>query len=364
MFLANLLDQIKALEPAETADIDDSQDLENDFNFDCFIDKKDSKKSLLKKQPINETPGTSEKSPNRKNKPRRNSTCSDGSLSPTMPFLENLRMKDDEMPVSRRTRKSLAYCAQTEQESFESLYSPPAKFRQNEKRKGKGRGRGRDRGRGRGSTVARQFVRNVNTSANSTSIDLQLLPNEVLGHEDCAADEIGSTLNIVEGFLHQGRRRRSRCMLARRQYLAEIAARSTNVDYVDLVSSPMPRVEGFIDLELYAEEASSQRTTRSKKRKNDKVDLKPQHNLNSTKSTLDTSLDEDNPEMNIKVNWKGKPEAFKLRKHQKFFIIFEQLAKRENIDIGTIVFNLNDRIISAHDTPDDINYKVFHFIGK
>ncbi|XP_020715710.1 uncharacterized protein CG4449 [Ceratitis capitata] len=144
-------------------------------------------------------------------------------------------------------------------------------------------------------------------------------------------------------------------MRARRDYFAEIAARSTNVAYVDLVSSPMPRIEGVVTVDSDAEDSKSSNSVEIRS---------PGTPSSSFVDTLECSFDEDNPEVSVKIKWDGgNPEIFKLRKHQKFQDIFIIIADREQEPIDNLVFNIENRIISAGDTPASINYKVYEFIS-
>ncbi|KAI8130933.1 Uncharacterized protein FF38_03608 [Lucilia cuprina] len=355
----NLLDQLKTLESTKSAELNDSLGLDNDdFDFDSLVNN-NVQKSPTKRHRLKEKNTTPDKKSKKNEKSPRSSTSTDGSLSPTLPLLENLSKQVDEQPVGRRTRRSLDLSKKKTETILENIEPSSSKGRG---RGGKGRGRGRGRGRGKTSTANTTDLSNNTTDISeiSNGVLSNTSSNEVSTHEEESDNATTSTLTIMERFLQQGRRGRQRVMRARRQYMAEIAARSTQVDFIDLVSSPMPRVEGFIELDSDTEETG--RTTRSKKKNQDEFTINSSVNKGSTNASLDISFDEDNPELNIKVNWKGKLESFKLRKYQKFSIIFTQLAERENISAENIVFNLNDRIIMTDDTPDSINYKIFHFI--
>ncbi|XP_039948151.1 uncharacterized protein CG4449 [Bactrocera tryoni] len=166
--------------------------------------------------------------------------------------------------------------------------------------------------------------------------------------------ESSNTMSLPESLgvistLMRGQTRRS-VMRARRNYFAEIAARSTNVDYVDLVSSPLPRIEGVIAVDSDGED--------------DGVEVTSVETPNtSVLAALECSFDEDNPEVSVKIKWDGgAPEIFKLRKYQKFQDIFSKIAEREDTPIDNLVFNIDNRILSASDTPASINYKVYEFI--
>ncbi|KAM7362062.1 DNA repair protein Rad60 [Cochliomyia hominivorax] len=356
----NLLDQLKSLESARCEELNDSLNLDDDFDFDNLLNNNNNKKVKSPKREFSKAKAETPKKKSKKNaKTRKSSTSTDGSISPTMPILENLSKKVDELPVGRRTRSSLGGSKKTTEKNeivLESIEPSSSQGRARGRLRGRGRGRGKTRANG---NISQELNDSIDLVGNSFGIPIHNSSNEVSTRED-ESDNTSSSMGIMERFLQQGRQGRSRVMRARRQYVAEVAARSTQVDFIDLVSSPVPRVEGFIELDSDTEENT--RTTRSKKRNQEMFSFNTNVNKATTEPGLDISFDEDNPELNIKVNWKGKPEAFKLRKYQKFAIIFKQLADRENITENNIVFNLNDRIIMADDTPDSINYKIFQFI--
>ncbi|XP_054728312.1 DNA repair protein Rad60 [Anastrepha obliqua] len=148
---------------------------------------------------------------------------------------------------------------------------------------------------------------------------------------------------------------RRNVMRARRACLSEIAARATNVDYMDLVSSPIPHIEGVITLDSDGEDSISNNNVQSSGTETPNT---------SNAATLDCSFDEDNPEISVKIKWEGgRPEIFQLRRHQKFHNIFSEIADRENKSINNIVFNIDNRIIAPNDTPASISYKVYEFIS-
>ncbi|XP_013100989.2 uncharacterized protein LOC106082803 [Stomoxys calcitrans] len=261
-------------------------------------------------------------------------------------------------------------------------------------RQEKPKGRGRSRTRGQGQTRGRKIKRNSfivdnsphnslssvfnSSSASSSSSDgnnssvVQSESELEPEHEPESQPEpaVANAPSIMERFLEQARGRgargrgrgRGRGQInsrSRRSNVAEIAARLPQVDFIDLVSSPAPRVEGLITLDSDDEQDMPRTRARRVSAKN-----KSQKTDSETKSpSLDISLDDDNPEVSVKIKWKGKPEAFKLRKYQKFSIIFQQLAEREGTNMESMVFNLDDRIVTADDTPDSIDYKIFQFIN-
>ncbi|CAD6995307.1 unnamed protein product [Ceratitis capitata] len=196
-------------------------------------------------------------------------------------------------------------------------------------RRGRSRA-GRGRGGGRGGEANSNIVENVDATMAVTE-SLGLFAETMRGQ---------TTRNV---------------MRARRDYFAEIAARSTNVAYVDLVSSPMPRIEGVVTVDSDAEDSKSSNSVEIRS---------PGTPSSSFVDTLECSFDEDNPEVSVKIKWDGgNPEIFKLRKHQKFQDIFIIIADREQEPIDNLVFNIENRIISAGDTPASINYKVYEFIS-
>lgn len=216
---------------------------------------------------------------------------------------------------------------------------------------------------GRGSGRAKRSVNNNALTAGPSIVNNHIANSVVTLPENTTTTPLetgshqpSSSASIMERFLQQssrrGRRGRTQNSRGRRDYVAEIAARSNQVDFIDLISSPLPRVEGTIALDSDGEEVvplfngKSNATEMSKN------------------PSLDISMEDDNPELSVKINWKGKPEAFKLRKYQKFAVIFKQLAEREGNDMENMVFNINERIVTAEDTPDSIDYKIFQFISK
>lgn len=208
--------------------------------------------------------------------------------------------------------------------------------------------------------------RSVNNNAQTAEPNIvnNHIPNSVVTLPENTATtplEMGShqpssSASIMQRFLQQsssrGRRGRAQNSRARRDHVAEIAARSNQVDFIDLISSPLPRVEGTIALDSDGEEVVPLFNGKSNVTEMSK------------NPSLDISMEDDNPELSVKINWKGKPEAFKLRKYQKFAVIFKQLAEREGNDMENMVFNINERIVTAEDTPDSIDYKIFQFISK
>ncbi|XP_036325087.1 uncharacterized protein CG4449 [Rhagoletis pomonella] len=228
----------------------------------------------------------------------------------------------DDLPSAsrRRTRSSAAGTSQVTPSSIPTENNASAR--------GSARGRRGRRGANRGA---------MNRSAVENAMTMSL------------ADSLGVFAAMMSG------RARRNVMRAQRAYFAEIAARSTNVDYVDLVSSPLPRIEGVVTVDSDGEESKSSNS----------IEITGIETPNtSIATTLECSFDEDNPETSVKIKWDGgNPEIFQLRKHQKFQSIFTEIANRENTPIDNIIFNIDNRIISPSDTPASINYKVYEFIS-
>lgn len=224
---------------------------------------------------------------------------------------------DDLAPVGdcRMTRSRTAVAPQAQSSTITTSTKTTAPVR----------GRNSRRGRSRGGVNAPDIVEPCNTMSQTESL--------------------GVMATMVRG------QTRRNVMRARRNYFAEIAARFTNVDYVDLVSSPSPRIEGVITVDSDEEDNGVEVTS-------------VEAPNTSSVTALECSFDEDNPEVSIKIKWNsGAPEIFKLRTYQKFHDIFSKIAAREKTPIENLVFNIDNRIISASDTPASINYKVYEFIS-
>lgn len=312
----------------------------NEDDFDEFESMLNNNvvKSPTKRKQKQETPNDVEekKSKGKNAKSRRSTSSKERSLSPPMPLLENISNILADKPKVGKTRrstrnanKSLDQSVDDDAEANTTKDTTQKPTSSKRGRGGRGRGRGRGNGRTRSTSQINSFVAD---DSSEHSIDSDYTPE---------------TTAIISNTDRPTRRGRSRAVRTRRNYVAETAARSQVVDTIDLVNSPFPRVEGSITLDSEGEEVAAPTT----QKKNDIIDL-------------DISLDDDNPELSVKITWKGIPEAFKLRKYQKFLTLFKLLAERENTDLEKIVLNLNDRLISTDDTPDSIGYKIYHFIGE
>lgn len=211
------------------------------------------------------------------------------------------------------------------------------------------------------SAVAPQPTTSIDTTSNTTTAPTRGRKSRRGGTNRSAVNEpdivepshtmsLADSLGVMAAMM-RGQTRRS-VMRARRNYFAEIAARSTNVDYVDLVSSPLPRIEGVIAVDSDGEDNGVE------------VNSSIETPNTSFVPALECSFDEDNPEISVKIKWdSGAPEIFKLRKYQKFHDIFSKIAERENTPVDKLVFNIDNRIIAPSDTPASINYKVYEFIS-
>ncbi|XP_037948511.1 uncharacterized protein CG4449 [Teleopsis dalmanni] len=131
-------------------------------------------------------------------------------------------------------------------------------------------------------------------------------------------------------------RRSRRITRAKRSYNNSVAAASSDIQYVDLTTTPLPLSNDVINLESEPED--------------------------DTKSKPEMSFEYENPEMFIQIIWVGMYETFTLRKYQKFSHIFKILAERENTNIENLAFNIDSEIIFPDDTPDSIDYKPYQFI--
>ncbi|KAH8236479.1 hypothetical protein KR026_003036 [Drosophila bipectinata] len=123
---------------------------------------------------------------------------------------------------------------------------------------------------------------------------------------------------------------------SRREQLAEMAARSQVVDSVDLVSAVVPRVEGFVNLDSDDEAPAAV----------PKDDSNP--------------FEDDNPTKEVAVSWMGEIQIYKLRRHQKFQHMFEEVAKRNNVAVEDVLIDKYYQIIEPNDTPHSIGLESFH----
>lgn len=141
---------------------------------------------------------------------------------------------------------------------------------------------------------------------------------------------------------------RRRVMRGRRRYLAEKVAQCTQIDHIDLIKSPTVSISKYVDLTSDTEDHIEKQTL---------VDSR-NVNVHLPKEVID----EQNCEINIRINWMNRIQHFPLRKHQKFKYLFELLADREQIHPHRILLNINDRILNMNDTPDSVDYKCFQCI--
>ncbi|XP_073815530.1 DNA repair protein Rad60 [Musca autumnalis] len=389
----NLLDKLKSLEKSNAKKnsniaVSDDDDSDLDKDFESMLNNNVPKKSPSKRRKKNDicprknhnedkskedketenlatSPKDKTKKKGRKSIQRRSTTSSERSLSPTMDCLVGLDKNAGHSdviipPPSLPVATNINLPDRVTRSNFEALRriaeanaaaAAEAERRQIEntgKRNGRARGKGRGRGRGRNASDENTLY--DNNCLNNINSDAEYVPQPVGEPITQAPSYTASPIEILLQ-MARGRGRRQTAS-SRRAQMAEIAARSTHVDFVDLISSPMPRVEGTITLDSDGEVENHQPISLGKSKK-----------PNEKPSVLDISLEDDNPEMSVKVKWNGKPEAFKLRKYQKFSVIFQKLAERENAAIENIILNLDDRIITADDTPDSIDYKIFQFIN-
>ncbi|XP_064548335.1 DNA repair protein Rad60 [Drosophila montana] len=128
-----------------------------------------------------------------------------------------------------------------------------------------------------------------------------------------------------------------------RQQTAEFAARSRIVDSIDLVSAVFPRIEGFVNLDSDEEDSHSALAEESAKAVN--------------------SFDDDNPIIEINLNWLGEMQLYKLRQHQKFAHMFKEVSKRNVVPVDDIVINMDDLFISPTESPISVGVKVYHILS-
>lgn len=238
--------------------------------------------------------------------------------------------EDNEGPPSSRTRRSMQLLHLSSETEVENVPLVTSK-RQGTRAGGRGKGQS-SRGRGR-----RSHNKNTNTTAD-------------ISNEEVIDAELD--LEVFPETTNQSCQGRLRVMRGRRRYLAEKAARCVQVDHIDLITSPMVPVTGFVD--LCDDNENNQESQID--------DLEMNASKNDQELSPNDLLSDENCEMNIRINWLNKIEFFKLRKYQKFKHIFDLLAEREQTNCDRILLNINDRIVNPNDTPDSLAYKFFHCI--
>ncbi|EDV42505.1 uncharacterized protein Dana_GF18021 [Drosophila ananassae] len=122
----------------------------------------------------------------------------------------------------------------------------------------------------------------------------------------------------------------------RREQLAEKAARSQVIDSVDLVSAVVPRVEGFVNLDSDDEAPAAV----------------PEEDSNP--------FEDENPTKEVAVSWLGEIQIYKLRRHQKFQHMFEEVAKRNNVAVEDVSIDMYYKFVEPDDTPHSIGLESFH----
>ncbi|XP_030559438.1 uncharacterized protein CG4449 [Drosophila novamexicana] len=128
-----------------------------------------------------------------------------------------------------------------------------------------------------------------------------------------------------------------------RRQAAELAARSRVVDSIDLVSAVVPRIEGFVNLDSDEEDSHVALAEESVKAAN--------------------NFDDDNPIIQINLNWLGEMQLYQLRQHQKFAHMFKEVSQRNVVPIDDIVINMDDLFISPTESPQSVGVKVYHILS-
>ncbi|XP_030238465.1 uncharacterized protein CG4449 isoform X2 [Drosophila navojoa] len=247
-----------------------------------------------------------------------------GDLSPVSQLIHEMeqrkeREKNQEMgslPVARRTRSSLGKRQPTPEKNKDELETSvlPAVEAVDPPNKRRGRGRGRESGRGRGKKAPSQ---NVDTSSSTAPSSIFEPPRR------------------------------------NRRQAAEAAAYSRVVDSIDLVSAVAPRVEGFINLDSDEEKAMSPA----------EHDEPTEHDEPAEHAKAAPSFDDDNPVIDINLNWLGDMQVYKLRQYQKFAHMFKEVSKRNEVPLDEVVINMDDVFLNEMDSPHSVGLRGFHILS-
>ncbi|KAH8382675.1 hypothetical protein KR009_004811 [Drosophila setifemur] len=127
--------------------------------------------------------------------------------------------------------------------------------------------------------------------------------------------------------------------ISSRHAMAEAVARLPVADTIDLISAVPVRVEGLISLDS-DEEAPA------------------------PAAVEETNIfGDENPIMEVAMSWLGEIQVYKLRKHQKFQHMFQEVAKRNQVDEDKVSIDKYYTFIGRNDTPHGIDLKSFHTLS-
>ncbi|XP_017856615.1 PREDICTED: uncharacterized protein CG4449 isoform X2 [Drosophila arizonae] len=233
-------------------------------------------------------------------------------LSPVSQLIHEMEQKKEReknkeleaLPVARRTRSSLGKRQTTPEKNKDELETAVLPVVEAVDPPNKRRGRGRGRGK-------KAPAQNADTSSSTAPSSIFEPPRR------------------------------------NRRQAAEVAAYSRVVDSIDLVSAVAPRVEGFINLDSDEEKEMSP----------------AEHEESAEHSEAAPNFDDDNPVIDINLNWLGDMQVYKLRQHQKFVHMFKEVSKRNEVPVEEVVINMDDVFLNAMDSPQSIGLRGFHILS-
>ncbi|KRG02080.1 uncharacterized protein CG4449 isoform X2 [Drosophila mojavensis] len=230
-------------------------------------------------------------------------------LSPVSQLIHEMEQKKEReknkeieaLPVARRTRSSLGKRQTTPEKNKDELETAvlPAVVAVDPPNKRRGRGRGRGK---------KASAQNADTSSSTAPTNIFEPPRR------------------------------------NRRQAAEVAAYSRVVDSIDLVSAVAPRVEGFINLDS-----------------DEDKEMSPTEHEEHAEAA--PNFDDDNPVIDINLNWLGDMQVYKLRQHQKFVHMFKEVSKRNEVPVDEVVINMDDVFLNAMDSPQSIGLRGFHILS-
>lgn len=60
----------------------------------------------------------------------------------------------------------------------------------------------------------------------------------------------------------------------------------------------------------------------------------------------------------------GEIQIYKLRRHQKFQHMFEEVAKRNNVAVEDVLIDMYYKFVEPNDTPHSIGLESFHTLSE